>query len=185
MSKKRVLKKLYGIIPFYTDSSKRFEFYYRKNWMDQFDILVFDTAQNTSRWFMVTAPVFFTMVSIEEYDKFSVFKDNIDKSAKPSVALELVRNNGFSLIAHKSAKFNAETVVAKVGEFGPEESRERVLLLKRIASVPEANNMILGMDTIEIPFEGIHKFVADVKKKYFKDVDIKAEMEEEDATDSN
>lgn len=182
MSRKRLLKKMFNVIPFYTDDTKRFEFYYRQNWMDQFDIMVHDVENNTNRWFMVTPPVFFTFLGIDKDEQLHTYKRNIDKGAKPRVVNEFLHNKYFTLISHKVAKFNAETVVARVGEFGPEEERQRVLLLKRVASVPEQDFMVLGMDTIEIPFIGIDKFVKDVKKRYFKDVDLEIVEEEENAT---
>ena len=185
MNRKRLYKKAYGVKHFYTDDSKRFEFYYRKNWMDQFDVMVVDVAQNTNRWFMMTAPVFVAMLGIEKDERLKAYKANIEKSAKPKVANELLHNHQFTLLAHKTAKFNGETVVGKVGEFGVEGEKQRVLLLKRIAFVPEQDNLVLGMDTIEIPFVGIINLVKDIKKTYFKDVDLEIVEEEEDATDSN
>lgn len=177
---KRLFKKLYGVVPFYTDSNKRFAFYYRKNWMGQFDVMVHDIENRSNRWFMVTAPVFFTFMSIEDNETVRTFKRNIDAGMKPKVANEFVNKHQYTLLAHKVAKLNAETVVGKVGEFGPEDARQRVLLLKRVASVPEKDFMVLGIDTLEIPFEGINNFIKDVKKKYFKDIDLELEIEEEE-----
>lgn len=182
MSRKRLLKKLYNAIPFYTDDDKRFEFYYRKNWLDQFDMMVYDIENKTNRWFMITPPVFYTFLGLIKDETIHTYSKNIDKGAKPRVANELLHNKDFKLIAHKVGRFNGETVVGKIGEFGPEDSRQRVLLLKRVASVPEQDFMVLGMDTIEIPFVGIDKFVKDVKKRYFKDVDLEIDMEDGDAT---
>lgn len=182
MNRKRLFKKLYKVIPFYTDDNKRFEFYYRKNWMDQFDIMVYDVENNTNRWFMVTPPVFFAFLGIDKDEQLHTYKQNIDKRAKPRVVNELMHNKYFTLIAHKVAKFNAETVVGRIGEFGPEDERQRVLLLKRVASVPEQDFMVLGMDTLEIPFVGVDEFIKDVKKRYFKDVDLEIVEEEENAT---
>ena len=180
MNRKRLFKKLYGAVPFYTDSEKRFEFYYRKNWLDQFDMMVYDVENKTNRWFMVTPPVFYTFLGIVKDEQLHTYKRNIDKGAKPRVVNEFLHNKYFTLIAHKIAKFNAESVVGRLGEFGPEDARERVLLLKRVASVPEKEFMVLGMDTIEIPFEGINNFVKDVSKKYFKDVDLEIELDGEE-----
>jgi hypothetical protein len=184
--RKRLFKKLYEVKHFYTDDSKRFEFYYRKNWLDQFDVMVVDVQQNTNRWFMVTAPIFVAMLNLEKDEQLRVYKANIEKSAKPKVANELIHNHQFKLISHKTAKFNGETIIAKLGEFGVEKERQRVLLLKRIAFVPEKDNLILGMDTMEIPFIGINKLVADIKKTYFKNADLEiVDEEEENATDKN
>lgn len=180
---KRLFKKLYGVVPFYTDNDKRFEFYYRKNWMDQFDIMVHDVTNKNNRWFMVTAPVFFTFVGIHKDETLHTFKRNIAAGMKPKIANEFVNKHQYTVIAHKVARYNAETVVAKIGEFGADDERERVLLLKRIASVPEKEFMILGMDTIEIPFVGIMNFIESVKKKHFKGIDLELEIEEgDDAT---
>lgn len=185
MFRKSRIKRLYKVLPFYTDKSNRFEFYYRRNWLDQFDIMVYDVEQNTNRWFMVTAPVFLALLGIDEDKELHTYKKNIEKGAKPRVVNDFLHNKYFTLISHKVAKFNAESVVGRIGEFGPPESREEVLLLKRVASVPEQEYLVLGMDTIEIPFEGIKKFIKIVKKRYFKDVDFKIEEEEENATDKN
>lgn len=177
MFRKSRLKKLYGVSHFYTDSKKRFEFYYRKNWMGQFDLMVYDVENKTNRWFMMTPPVFYALLGIDKDGDIKAYKKNIARKPKPRVANELLHNKYFTLISHQVAKFNAHTVVARVGEFG--EDREKVLLLKAIASVPEQEYMVLGMDTIEIPFEGVTKLIELIKEKHFKGVEI--EMEEEDA----
>jgi len=179
MFRKKRIKKLYGVTHFYTDDSKRFEFYYRRNWMDQFEVTVWDVENNTNRWFAVTSPVFYSFLALTETNSLLAFSENVQKAPKPKVVNELLHNSKFKLLAHKVGKFNAESVVGKLGEFGPEDNRKGVLLLKRVASVPEMDNMVLGMDTLEIPIDGIVKFVKDVRKKYFKDVDIKIEAEEE------
>lgn len=173
---KRLFKKLYGVAHFYTDSSNRFEFYYRKNWLDQFDIMVYDIENKTNRWFMVTPSVFFTFIGIDKDNTIHTFKRNIDGGMKPKLANEFINKHTYTLISHKVAKFNAETVVAKLGDFGPDAAREKVLLLKRVASVPEKEFMILGIDTIEIPFAGIYNFIKDVKKKHFKGIDLELEL---------
>ena len=67
--------------------------------------------------------------------------------------------------------------MGRTGEFGSPEAREKVLLLKAVASIPEQDFMVLGMDTIEIPFEGVTKLIELIKEKHFKGVEI--EMEEE------
>lgn len=179
---KRLFKKLYNIVPFYTDPDKRFNFYYRKNWLDQFDIMVHDIQNNTNRWFMVSPAIFFAFVGIEKNEQLHTYKRNIDAGVKPKLANEYINKHQYTIVSHRISKFNSDTVVAKVGEFGPEESRERVLLLKRIAAIPEQEHMVLGIDTLEIPFAGIMNFVKDVKKKYFKTIDIDLEMEDLDAT---
>ena len=186
-NRKRLFKKLYSAKHFYTDDSKRFEFYYRKNWLDQFDISVYDITQKTNRWFMITAPVFVTMVGIDKDEVVKIYKKNIEKSPKPKAANDLLHNHQFKLLSHKIAKFNGETVVCKVGEFGIEDERKKVLLLKRFAFVPERDNLLLGVDTMELPFDGVKAFVKDVKKVFFKDVDIELEIseEEKDAVNKN
>ena len=39
------MKRLYKVKHFYTDKENRFDFYYRRNWMDQFDVTVFDRKE--------------------------------------------------------------------------------------------------------------------------------------------
>lgn len=168
---------------FYTDSKKRFEFYYRKNWMGQFDLMVYDIENRSNRWFMMTPPVFYALLGVDKEGQIKTYKKNIAKKPKPRVVNELLHNKYYTLIAHQVAKFNAHTVVARVGEFGPPEEREKVLLLKSVASIPEQEYMVLGMDTMEIPFEGVTKLIELIKEKHFKGVEI--EMEEEDAVNKN
>lgn len=172
MLRKRKIKKLYGVTHFYTDSEKRFEFYYRRNWLDQFDVMVWDIEGKTNRWFMVTAGVFFTMLNLSENLTLSGYKDNIQKAAKPKVVNEYIHNHEYTLLVHKVTKLSGDSVVGKLGKYGPEDDRRDVLLLKRVASIPEMEGMVLGMDTMEIPVEGVVKLVKDIRKRYFKDVEI-------------
>lgn len=178
---KRLFKKMYKVIHFYTDTNNRFEFYYRKNWLGQFDMMVYDIENNLNRWFMITPALFYSFMGIEKDEQLHTLKRNVDGGMKPKVANEYINKHQFQVISHKVKRYNADTVVAKIGEFGPEDERQRVVLIKRIASVPEKDFMVLGMDTIEIPFEGIKNFLDDAKKRYFKDVQLEME-EDEDAT---
>lgn len=179
MFRKRKLKKLYGVDYFYTDTQKRFEFYYRKNWLDQFDVMVFDIANKSNRWFMVTASIFYTFISLADNASLSVFDENIQKAPKPKVVNEYIHNHGYKLLSHKVTTFNAESVVIKMGEFGVEGDRQGVVLLKRIASIPQMDNMVLGMDTLELPLDGVLKLTDIIRSKYFKDVEITVDIEEE------
>ena len=162
---------------YYTDSNKRFEFYYRKNWMGQFDLMVYDIENRSNRWFTMTPAVFYALLGIDKDGNIKAYKKNIAKKPKPRVINELLHNKYYTLISHQVAKLNAHTVVGRTGEFGPPEAREKVLLLKAVASIPEQEFMVLGMDTIEIPFEGVTKLIELIKEKHFKGVEI--EMEEE------
>lgn len=161
---------------YYTDSNKRFEFYYRKNWMGQFDLMVYDIENRSNRWFTMTPAVFYALLGIDKDGNIKAYKKNIAKKPKPRVINELLHNKYYTLISHQVAKLNAHTVVGRTGEFGPPEAREKVLLLKAVASIPEQDFMVLGMDTIEIPFEGVTKLIELIKEKHFKGVEI--EMEE-------
>lgn len=186
MRVKRLLKKLYDVVPFHTDDDKRFEFYYRKNWLQQFDIMVYDIENKTNRWFMITAPVFYTFMGLDKDETIHTFKRNIDGGMKPKVANEFINKGKFTLISHKIGKYSGETVVAKISEFGPEDARQRVLLLKRVASVPEQDFAVLGIDTLEIPFVAINKFVKAVSNTYFKGIDLELEIElESDKEEEN
>ena len=162
---------------YYTDSNKRFEFYYRKNWMGQFDLMVYDIENRSNRWFTMTPAVFYALLGIDKDGNIKAYKKNIARKPKPRVVNELLHNKYYTLISHQVAKLNAHTVVGRTGEFGPPEAREKVLLLKAVASIPEQEFMVLGMDTIEIPFEGVTKLIELIKEKHFKGVEI--EMEEE------
>ena len=183
MFRKGRLKRLYGVTHYYTDSNKRFEFYYRKNWMGQFDLMVYDIENRSNRWFTMTPAVFYALLGIDKDGNIKTYKKNITKAPKPRVVNELLHNKYYTLISHQVARLNAHTVVARTGEFGPPEAREKVLLLKAVASIPEQEYMVLGMDTIEIPFEGVTKLIELIKEKHFKGVEI--EMEEEDAVNKN
>lgn len=176
MFRKGRLKRLYGVTYYYTDSNKRFEFYYRKNWMGQFDLMVYDIENRSNRWFTMTPAVFYALLGIDKDGNIKAYKKNIAKKPKPRVINELLHNKYYTLISHQVAKLNAHTVVGRTGEFGPPEAREKVLLLKAVASIPEQDFMVLGMDTIEIPFEGVTKLIELIKEKHFKGVEI--EMEE-------
>lgn len=177
MFRKGRLKRLYGVTYYYTDSNKRFEFYYRKNWMGQFDLMVYDIENRSNRWFTMTPAVFYALLGIDKDGNIKAYKKNIARKPKPRVVNELLHNKYYTLISHQVAKLNAHTVVGRTGEFGPPEAREKVLLLKAVASIPEQEFMVLGMDTIEIPFDGVTKLIELIKEKHFKGVEI--EMEEE------
>ena len=183
------MKRLYKVKHFYTDKENRFDFYYRRNWMDQFDVTVFDRKEKTNRWFMVTPPVFYTMIGLARVnDKdIMVFKNNIKKGAKPKVVNEFIHIHHYTLIAHNVGQYTGESVLAKLGKFGKEDDRQDVLLLKRVATVPAKENIVLGMDTIEIPIDGVKILVEDIAERYFKDVDLELEISEEvqNATNSN
>jgi len=189
MFRKLKMKWLYKAKHFYTDKEKRFEFYYRKNWMDQFDVTVFDVERKTNRWFMITPPVFYTMIGLARKDDkdLIVFKNNIQKMPKPKLINEFLHNHHYTLIAHNVGRFAGETIVAKLGKFGAEDEREDVLLLKRVATVPKKDNIVLGMDTIELPIPGVKILVEDIANRYFKGVDLELEIseEEKDAVNKN
>ena len=189
MFRKHRIKKLYNAKHFYTDKEKRFEFYYRKNWMDQFDVTVFDIKNKTNRWFMITPPIFYAMIALARKDEKNilVFKNNIKRGAKSKLVNEFIHNHHYTLIAHNVGKYAGESIVGKLGEFGKEENREGVLLLKRVATVPAKDNIVLGMDTIELPIPGVKILVEDIANRYFKDVDLELEIseEEKDAVNKN
>ena len=177
MNVDKLLKKLYGVSLFHKDEDKRFNFYFRRNWLQQFDIMVYDTENKTNRWFMVTAPVFYAFVGVDKDEQMHTFKRNIEVGAKPKLVNEFINKNHYTLLAHKVGKYSGESVVAKISEFGNEDERQRVLLLKRVATIPEQDFAVLGVDTLEIPFVAINKFVDKVRNTYFKGIDIDIEIE--------
>jgi len=176
MFRKGRLKRLYGVTHYYTDNNKRFEFYYRKSWTGQFDLMVYDIENRSNRWFTMTPAVFYALLGIDKDGNIKTYKKNITKAPKPRVVNEFLHNKYYTLISHQVARYNAHTVIGRTGEFGPPEAREKVLLLKAVASIPEQDLMVLGMDTMEIPFEGVKKLIEIIKEKHFKGVEI--EMEE-------
>ena len=189
MFRKLKMNWLYKARHFYTDKEKRFEFYYRKNWMDQFDVTVYDIKNKTNRWFMVTPPIFYAMIALARVNekKILVFANNIRKGAKSKLVNEFIHNHHYTLIAHNVGKYAGESIVGKLGAFGKEENREGVLLLKRVATVPAKDNIVLGMDTIELPIPAIKILVEEIASRYFKGVDLELEIseEEKDAVNKN
>ncbi len=56
-----------------------------------------------------------------------------------------------------------------------------------MATVPKKDNIVLGMDTIELPIPAVKILVEDIAKTYFKGVDLELEIseEEKDAVNKN
>jgi hypothetical protein len=163
--RRKRIEKTSGHKFFYNDKNYNFDFFYKFTTDQDLTIMSFDTVNKTYREFILDDVIIRAM--FETVDGSSITRDKRlinDQMETPTIAKDYIEA-GFTMIKKTgNSKFANVVVLAKVGEFGAENKRQKALILRRVVYNP---TLVIGVDTLALPIGACKSFVK-IMEKVFK-----------------